>query len=202
MDIHRHPLMDIHGYPWISSDIQWYPWISMGIHGYPLISMGIWISQMIPTGFGYGYSQSRIPSYSRLKRAGDCITVRPPTAPTPPPKQCQCLGFLWFSMTMGPRVCPRHPKPCKSKELAWFSTVLVRVAPPIFPDRTKYLFRARNSSDIGPGCEIVCTTPAQPLHNPPPRAAQPPFGFWSVLRNYWFPGHPPLEHICSEPVCT
>ena len=47
--------MDIHGYPWMSMDI----------HGYP------WIGQMIPTGFGYGYSQSGIPSYSQPKEGGD-----------------------------------------------------------------------------------------------------------------------------------
>ena len=55
MDIHGYPLisMDTHGYPWISMDIHGYPWISMDIHGSP------WIGHMIPTGFGYGYSQSR-----------------------------------------------------------------------------------------------------------------------------------------------
>jgi hypothetical protein len=42
-----------------------HPWIPMDVHGYP------WIGQMIPTGFGYGYSQSGIPSYSQPKEGGD-----------------------------------------------------------------------------------------------------------------------------------
>ena len=67
MDIQGYPWisMDIHGYPWISMDINGYPWISMGIHGYP------WIGQMIPTGFGYGYSQSGMPPHSQPKEGGD-----------------------------------------------------------------------------------------------------------------------------------
>ena len=76
MDIHGHPWisMGIHGYPWISMDIHGCPWISMDIHGYPWISMDIrgypWIGQMIPTGFGYGYSQSGMPPHSQTKEGG------------------------------------------------------------------------------------------------------------------------------------
>ena len=37
----------------------------LDIHGYP------WINQMIPTGFGYGYSQSGMPPHSQPRRGGD-----------------------------------------------------------------------------------------------------------------------------------
>ena len=37
----------------------------LDIHGYP------WIGQMIPTGFGYGYSQSGMPPHSQPKAEGD-----------------------------------------------------------------------------------------------------------------------------------
>ena len=40
----------------------------MGIHRYS------WISQMNPTGFGYGYSQFGIPSYSQPKEGEDAVT--------------------------------------------------------------------------------------------------------------------------------
>ena len=56
------------GYPWRSMGIHGYPWISVDIHGHPWtmdIHEYLWIGQMIPTGFGYGYSQSGIPSYSQ-----------------------------------------------------------------------------------------------------------------------------------------
>ncbi len=83
MEIHGWISMDIHGYPWISMDIH--GWISMGIDGYPWMPMDTngyaWMSidihgyprigQMIPTGFGYGYNQSGIPSYSQPKEGGD-----------------------------------------------------------------------------------------------------------------------------------
>ena len=67
MDIHVYlwMSMDIHGYPWMSMDI--YGYLSMDIHGYPWP----WIGQMIPTGFGYGYSQSGMPPHSQPQGGGD-----------------------------------------------------------------------------------------------------------------------------------
>ena len=61
--------MDTHGYPWTSMDVHGFPWISIGIHGYP------WIGQMIPTGFGYGYSQSGMPPHSQPKEGGDYVRI-------------------------------------------------------------------------------------------------------------------------------
>ena len=77
MDMHRYPWtsMDIHGCPWTSMDTHGYPWISLDIHAHPRISLDIhghpWIGKMIPTGVGYVYSQSGIPSYSQPKEGGD-----------------------------------------------------------------------------------------------------------------------------------
>ena len=56
-----------------------------------------------------------------------CMVLEGPP-PTPTPKHCKDLEFLWFSMILGPPHTP--PKPCKSIEFYGFPMILGSSAPP------------------------------------------------------------------------
>ena len=131
--------MDIHGYPWISTDIRGYPWISLDFHGYPSISMdikrNIWKSMISLHSHGYPWTSVDIQRYQRISmdihghlwiswkmcgRLGGARPLDPPRRTRPPWQTIWKGGFCtWpyiYKQTMvllGPNLSSsssRYPK--------------------------------------------------------------------------------------------